>query len=153
MFTATFDHTFSSDAEGASCVDYEQPTKPDNNSRAKYRNSVFICSPNGRRHGERTKDFPPEKTRKPFARAIHGSPILCSDGTSSRIASGAKSAPLGQQTVLHTGSSLNFANMCGSSNDSNIGPVSSGRRSTVAWQPSLNVTESECGPASSALSM
>jgi hypothetical protein len=82
-----------------------------------------------------------------------GSPISRSAGTKERIASGAKSAPLGQQTVLQTGSRVNFANMLGSRSGSKTGPDSSGRKSTVASQPSLKVTESEAGPASSAWSI
>jgi len=91
-----------------------------------------------------------EQRRKPCCRACHGSPITRSAGTKERIASGAKSAPLGQQTVLQTGSRVNFANMFGSRSGSKTGPDSSGRKSTVASQPSLNVTKSEAGPASSA---
>ena len=80
-------------------------------------------------------------------------PIFCSAGTKDRIASGAKSAPLGQQTVLQTGSRVNFANILGSRSGSKTGPDSSGRKSTVASQPSLNITKSEAGPASSAWSI
>ena len=62
----------------------------------------------------------------------------------------AKSAPLGQQTVFQTGSRVNLANMFGSRSGSKTGPDISGRKSTVASQPSLKVTQSEAGPASSA---
>lgn len=86
---------------------------------------------------------------EPFG-TILGSPNSCSAGIKERIASGAKSAPLGQQTVLQTGSTVNFANIFGSSSGSKTGPDSSGRKSTVASQPSLKVTKSEAGPASSA---
>jgi len=93
------------------------------------------------------------RARRPHSRSqsLISNPFAwASAGTSARIASGAKSAPFGQQTVLQTGSTTHIAKAFASSNGSKTGPQSSGRRSTWAEQPSLKRTNSDVGPVTSA---